>query len=88
MNGCPLQFERQGRGPVLVLLHGFTGSARSMSGVAAALAPEYETLAPDLPGHGRSVGGGSAAGYRFDECIDALAATLGAAGHERAHWLG
>ena len=88
MTARALHFERRGDGPPLVLLHGFTGSARSMSGVAAALAPEYETLAPDLPGHGRSVGGASAAGYRFDECIDGLAATLAAAGHERAHWLG
>jgi 2-succinyl-6-hydroxy-2,4-cyclohexadiene-1-carboxylate synthase len=83
-----LHFERRGDGPPLVLLHGFTGSARSMAGVAAALEHEYQTIAPDLPGHGRSVGGAAAGGYRFDDCIDVLAATLHAAGHERAHWLG
>jgi 2-succinyl-6-hydroxy-2,4-cyclohexadiene-1-carboxylate synthase len=83
-----LHFERRGEGPALVLLHGFTGSARSMAGVSAALEHEYETLAPDLPGHGRSVGGPGWSGYRFEDCIDALAATLAAAGHERAHWLG
>jgi len=83
-----LHFERRGEGPPLVLLHGFTGSARSMAGVSAALEHEYETLAPDLPGHGRSAGGPGWSGYRFEDCIDALATTLAAAGHERAHWLG
>jgi 2-succinyl-6-hydroxy-2,4-cyclohexadiene-1-carboxylate synthase len=83
-----LHFERRGEGPPLVLLHGFTGSARSMAGVAVSLEHEYETVAPDLPGHGRSVGGASEGSYRFDACVDALAATLEVAGHERAHWLG
>jgi len=88
MTARALHFERRGEGPPLVLLHGFTGSGRSMAGVAGALEHEYETLAPDLPGHGRSVGGAREGGYRFDESIDALAATLEAAGHARAHWLG
>ena len=88
MTARALRFERRGAGPPLVLLHGFSGSARSMAGVAAALEREYETIAPDLPGHGRSVGAANAGGYRFEECVDALATTLVAAGHERAHWLG
>lgn len=88
MTARALHFERRGDGPPLVLLHGFTGSARSMAGVAAAFEREHEIIAPDLPGHGRSVGGAGAGGYQFDACIDALAATLHAAGHARAHWLG
>ncbi len=56
MSGRPLHVERRGRGPALVLLHGFTGSGRSLAGVASAFEQEFETLAPDLPGHGRSVG--------------------------------
>ena len=88
MNARALPCERRGCGPPLVVLHGFTGSGRSMAGVAAALESEYEILAPDLPGHGRAVGGADDGGYRFDDCIDALAATLHACGHARAHWLG
>lgn len=88
MNGRPLHFERRGTGPALMILHGFTGSARSMQGVTQALAVEYETIVPDLPGHGRSVGGASAAGYDFEQCVRDLVATLESAGHERAHWLG
>lgn len=88
MSGRLLHVERRGRGPALVLLHGFTGSRRSLAGVARAFGPDYETLSPDLPGHGRSVGEAGAVGRDFDDCVDALAATLESAGHARAHWLG
>jgi 2-succinyl-6-hydroxy-2,4-cyclohexadiene-1-carboxylate synthase len=71
-----------------MLLHGFTGSARSMRAVAGALASDYETIAPDLPGHGRSVGAARAGRYDFESCVDDLVATLESAGHGRAHWLG
>lgn len=88
MNGRLLHFERRGAGPALVILHGYTGSARSMQGVAEALSGEYETISPDLPGHGRSVGGAAGGGYDFEQCVRDLIATLESAGHDRAHWLG
>lgn len=88
MTGRRLHVERRGRGPALVLLHGFTGSGRSLAGVASAFAQEFETLVPDLPGHGRSVGEAGAVGRDFDGCVDDLIATLESAGHARAHWLG
>jgi len=88
VSGCLLHFERHGRGPALVLLHGFTGSRSSLAGVARDFAQDYETLSPDLPGHGRSVGEAGAVGRDFDDCVDDLAATLEFAGHARAHWLG
>jgi 2-succinyl-6-hydroxy-2,4-cyclohexadiene-1-carboxylate synthase len=71
-----------------MLLHGFAGHGRSMAGLAEALAGEFETLAPDLPGHGRSAGRASRAGYGVEACTDDLVATLDAAGHRAAHWLG
>lgn len=77
-----------GGSPAVVLLHGFTGSGQSMAEVAQALGSEYETFAPDLPGHGRTPAPAGDGGYRFDECVDELVATLECAGHRRAHWLG
>jgi 2-succinyl-6-hydroxy-2,4-cyclohexadiene-1-carboxylate synthase len=71
-----------------MILHGFTGSSRSMAGVAQALSRDYETLVPDLPGHGRSVGFARNGTYAFEDCLADLAATLESTGHERAHWLG
>lgn len=88
MKATPLAVERAGHGPPLVLLHGFTGRGRSMAGVAASLADGYETLAPDLPGHGASLRGSDATEYEFDRCVDDLVAMLEQAGHRSAHWLG
>jgi len=85
MTSSPLRCDRRGSGPPLVLLHGFTGSARDMEPLAAAFAGEFEVLAPDLPGHGESP---IAAGYAFDDAVADLLATLGAAGYGRACWLG
>lgn len=86
MTGRPLPLERRGHGPALVLLHGFTGLGRSMAGLARAFEDEYDTLAPDLPGHGESAA--DAARCDFDSCVEDLLATLDATGHDRAHWLG
>jgi 2-succinyl-6-hydroxy-2,4-cyclohexadiene-1-carboxylate synthase len=70
-----------------MILHGYTGSAGSMRALSQAFSGDYETIVPDLPGHGRSVG--RAAGeYGFECCVRDLVATLESAGHQRAHWLG
>jgi 2-succinyl-6-hydroxy-2,4-cyclohexadiene-1-carboxylate synthase len=88
VNGRALHLERHGRGPALVLLHGFTGSGQGMAEIAQPLGRDYATLAPDLPGHGRSIGAPAAGAFDFDETVDDLVATLESAGHRRAHWLG
>jgi 2-succinyl-6-hydroxy-2,4-cyclohexadiene-1-carboxylate synthase len=71
-----------------VLLHGFTGSGQGMAEIAQSLEQDYETLALDLPGHGRSADLVRGDSDGFDECVDDLVATLESAGHRRAHWLG
>jgi 2-succinyl-6-hydroxy-2,4-cyclohexadiene-1-carboxylate synthase len=88
MSRSVLPTVRRGRGPALMLLHGFAGSAGTLADVAGAFEQEYETIVPDLPGHGRSATVASAAGYGFDACLDDLVATLESTGHARAHWLG
>jgi 2-succinyl-6-hydroxy-2,4-cyclohexadiene-1-carboxylate synthase len=88
VSGCTLHFVRHGRGPALVLLHGFTGSGQGMSEIARSLEQDYETLALDLPGHGQSTGLARPDADGFDECVDDLVATLESAGHRQAHWLG
>jgi 2-succinyl-6-hydroxy-2,4-cyclohexadiene-1-carboxylate synthase len=88
LTGRALAVDRSGRGPALVLLHGYAGSGRSMARIARAFASDFDTIAPDLPGHGRSVDRVAGRAYDFDACIDDLAATLDATGHRQAHWLG
>jgi len=88
VSGRALHFVRHGRGPALVLLHGFTGSGQGMAGIAQSFEQDYETLVMDLPGHGRSADLVRADADGFDECVDDLVATLESAGHRQAHWLG
>jgi 2-succinyl-6-hydroxy-2,4-cyclohexadiene-1-carboxylate synthase len=88
VNDGALYFERRGRGPALMMLHGFTGSGRSLDTVARPMARDFATIVPDLPGHGRSIGTPGADAYAFDRSVARLVATLGNAGHARAHWLG
>ena len=49
-----LHAERSGRGPRLVLVHGFTQTGRSWAPVAGALEADHEVVRVDAPGHGRS----------------------------------
>ncbi|MDZ7813524.1 MAG: alpha/beta fold hydrolase BchO [Ideonella sp.] len=53
LNWC---FRRLGVGPRVLLIHGTGSSSLSWLAVAQRLAPHFELLMPDLPGHGGSQG--------------------------------
>jgi len=44
----------RGRGPTVLLIHGFTGRGTSWGRHSIALADRFRVVTPDLPGHGRS----------------------------------
>jgi 2-succinyl-6-hydroxy-2,4-cyclohexadiene-1-carboxylate synthase len=74
-----LQNEVWGKGDPVVLLHGFTQSARSWGPIGPALARRHTVIALDAPGHGRSA----------DIVADlAAGADLMAAAGGEAAWLG
>jgi pimeloyl-ACP methyl ester carboxylesterase len=50
----PICYLDQGAGPVLVLLHGIQGTARTWDTIAEALAPRYRVVRPNLRGRGGS----------------------------------
>ena len=54
MTDLTLASEREGAGPRLVLVHGFTQTGRCWGPVGAALAEDHEVVRVDAPGHGRS----------------------------------
>lgn len=56
VHGQAWALRRLGQGPRLLLLHGTGASAASWWPVARCLAPRFEILMPDLPGHGESAG--------------------------------
>lgn len=54
VDGLRLHVERRGVGPRLILLHGLADDHRLWRRVVPTLAERFETIAVDLPGHGRS----------------------------------
>src|SRR5262249_25094190 len=54
MDGLTVHYVRQGRGPVVVLVHGLGGFAESWRGTLDLLAGRADVLALDLPGFGLS----------------------------------
>lgn len=53
----------EGRGPAIVLGHGFGGSARNLGGLARALRDAYRVVRFDARGHGRSAAPDDPAAY-------------------------
>lgn len=85
VNGIEMNVRRQGSGPALLLLHGFTGSGATWQPFDW---PGYETIAVDLPGHGESDKPASAERYRMERCLEDLVSLLDELGVERAAVLG
>ncbi len=54
VNGVELFYHRQGRGPALLLLHGIGASTYSWRFQIPTLSPQFDVIALDLPGFGRS----------------------------------
>ncbi len=55
VNGIDLAYRDIGAGPVLVLLHGFSGTGVSWDPYLEDLSAEFRLIVPDLRGHGRSL---------------------------------
>lgn len=86
--GFGLNIEVSGQGEPLVLLHGFTGSARSWGAFGAELARSFTLVAVDLVGHGTSDAPAELEHYAMAECVGDTVEAVRRAGFERAHWLG
>lgn len=75
--------------PLVLLLHGFAGSSRDWSFIAAALAREgYAILAVDLPGHGETDAPAEPWRYGPEETSRDLIQILTRAGATSANWVG
>jgi pimeloyl-ACP methyl ester carboxylesterase len=86
LHGHRVSYRQAGWGPVVVLIHGITGSSQTWEDVIEPLAERYTVVAPDLLGHGQS------AKPRGDYSLGAYASgirdLLIALGHPRATVLG
>jgi 2-succinyl-6-hydroxy-2,4-cyclohexadiene-1-carboxylate synthase len=54
VDGLRWHVTERGRGPTVLLVHGFTGRGTSWGRHATALAARFRVMTPDLPGHGRT----------------------------------
>jgi 2-succinyl-6-hydroxy-2,4-cyclohexadiene-1-carboxylate synthase len=86
--GFALNVDVAGDGPPLVLLHGFTGSARSWGRFGELLCARFTTVAVDLVGHGESDAPGDLEHYAMARCVEDAATAVAKLGFERAAWLG
>lgn len=67
IDGLDYGYLDRGRGPTVVLLHGFTGSAQSWEGLTERLvAAGWRVIAPDLPGHGATRGSQDPERFRIE----------------------
>jgi 2-succinyl-6-hydroxy-2,4-cyclohexadiene-1-carboxylate synthase len=76
INGVGLEASVGGRGPALLLLHGFTGTAATWSAQLPAWQRSFRTIAVDLVGHGRSESPTSQDHYGFEQQAADLATLL------------
>ncbi len=53
-NNTTIRFKDEGKGPVIVLLHGYLESLKIWSEFSAELAEHCRVVSIDLPGHGKS----------------------------------
>jgi len=81
-------YHDEGRGDVLLLLHGFTGSKLDFHDQIPWFSDRYRVLAPDQRGHGESTNVGREDAYSFDLLVDDLAGFLDELDVERCHLLG
>jgi 2-succinyl-6-hydroxy-2,4-cyclohexadiene-1-carboxylate synthase len=83
-----LHVEIDGDGPPLVLLHGFTGSARAWDDILPHLAGLARVIRVDMIGHGQSPSPPDPARYSLDWAASDLLAVLDGLGLERVDLLG
>lgn len=75
IDGLRWEVRARGRGPSLLLLHGFTGRGTAWGSHVTAFARAFRTIVVDLPGHGRS-GIGGPERMTVESAADDLAAIL------------
>jgi pimeloyl-ACP methyl ester carboxylesterase len=86
LHGHRYSYRTQGRGPLVVLLHGIAGSSATWEDVMPRLGESHEVIAPDLLGHGES--SKPRGDYSIGSYANGVRDLLGALGHERGTIVG
>ncbi|MQA72771.1 MAG: alpha/beta fold hydrolase [Solirubrobacterales bacterium] len=86
LHGHRVRFRYEGRGPVIVLIHGITGRCEQWQPAIEALGDRHAVIAPDLLGHGESAK--PRGDYSLGAYASAVRDTLVALGRDRATIVG
>jgi pimeloyl-ACP methyl ester carboxylesterase len=89
-HGLTLAYHEMGKGPALVLVHGWGANGREWDdfGWTAPLAADRRLLIPDVRGHGESARPHEVAAYRGEALAADMIALLETAGEEQADLFG
>ncbi|THD79393.1 MAG: alpha/beta fold hydrolase [Phenylobacterium sp.] len=79
-DGVGIYYEVHGRGPAVLLTHGFSATGEMWQGQLAALTPHFTVITWDMRGHGRTDYPDDQAAYSEAATVADMAALLDAAG--------
>ena len=83
-NGVKIWYEARGRGPDVLLTHGYSATSRMWGPQIRGLADRFRLIVWDIRGHGESDSPEDTAAYSEDASVEDMAAILDACGVERA----
>ncbi len=86
--GITTEYYDEGEGPVLLLLHGFTGSKLDFHDQLQWFTDRYRVVVPDNRGHGGSSNTGEAGHYTLPQLVSDLASFIKAMDLRDIHLLG
>ena len=88
LGGNCLNINKIGKGPAILLLHGFTGSSKTWESLIELLADKYSLITVDILGHGLADAPLDSKYYRMAETIGALEEVLDYFDVSEVIWLG
>lgn len=88
VRGVHYHVKVQGKGPTVLFLHGFTGTASTWTAVQKGLPDRYRVVSVDLLGHGKSSAPDDPKRYALTECVQDLTELVDELGLGRVHLVG
>lgn len=83
-DGVGIHYEVHGKGPTLLLSHGFSATGEMWTGQLPALTPHFRVVTWDMRGHGQSDYPEDQAAYSEEATVADMAAILDAVGADKA----
>lgn len=83
-NGVKIYYEDHGKGPAILLTHGYSATSQMWAGQTTALKSQYRIIIWDMRGHGKTDSPDDQSAYSEASTIDDMAAILDACEVKRA----